>query len=130
MADVKACPQGSFHVGAVAGIDIHRIVGAGLLCCIDELAHHLVAVGAAGILGADGNLLFGALKTISHAAHVHGDGFRHTGGDGGGAAVAHLFIDRHMGVNLPFGDDCVVFQVLGKAQEDTDAELVIQETAL
>ena len=61
----------------------------------DELAQDLIAVGAAGILGAEGDLPLGAGEPLAHAAHVHADGLRHPGGDAGGAAVAHLLIDRH-----------------------------------
>ena len=51
VTDVETGPEGGFHVRAVAGIDVHRVVGTGFLGGIDELAHHFIAVGAAGVLG-------------------------------------------------------------------------------
>ena len=130
MADIHTAAQGCFHVGAVEGIHIHSIVRAGFLRCVDQLAHHLVAVRTAGVLGADGDLLFSALQTVTHAAHVHGNGLRDTCGDGSAAAVAHFFVDGDVGVDLAGGDNLVVCQIFGKAQQNTDTQLVIQETAL
>ena len=130
VADVKACPQGGFHIAAVEGVHIHGVVGLCLLGCGDELTYHIVAVGAAGILGTDGNLLLGALQTVTHTAHVHGNGFRNPLGQGSGAAVTHFFIDGDVEPGFPGGDDLLIRQILGKAQENAHAELVVQETAL
>ena len=91
---------------------------------------HLVAVGAAGILGADGDLPLGAVQTFAHAAHVHGDGLGDTGGNAGAAAMAHFLIDRDVGVELPLRLHACVFQVLGKAQQNAHRQLVVQEAAL
>ena len=60
VADVVARSQGGFHVGAVVGIHIHGVVRAGSLGGGDEPGDHIVAVGAAGILGADADLALGA----------------------------------------------------------------------
>ena len=60
VADVVARSQGGFHVGAVVGIHVHGVVRAGSLGGGDESGDHIVAVGAAGILGADADLALGA----------------------------------------------------------------------
>ena len=79
VADVHTAAQGGFHIGAIEGVNVYCVVCAGLLGSVDQFTHYFVTVGAAGVFGADGNLLFGALQTVAHAAHVHGDGFRDAG---------------------------------------------------
>ena len=112
------------------GIHIHCVVSFRLSGCGNELAHHIVVVGTAGILGANGNLLFGTLQTVTYTTHIHGNHFRHTGRDRSGAAMANLFVNRDMDVSSSFRCQMIVGKVFGKAQEDAYAELVIQETAL
>ena len=51
VTDVKTGTQGGFHIGAVVGVDIHRVIGFRLLGSVNELAYHLVGVRTAGILG-------------------------------------------------------------------------------
>ena len=110
--------QGSLHIGAVVGVHVHRIVRPGAAGSIDELAHHLIAVRAAGVLGADGYLPLGALQPLAHAAHIHADGLRHPLRDIGSAAVAHLLVHRHMEVHMALGDCAGVLKVLGQTQQD------------
>ena len=90
VADIEACPEGGFHIGAVEGIDIHCVIRTGALGGINQLADHLVVVRAVGILGTDGALMLGALAPVAHAAHVHGDGFADAIGDAGAGTVSHL----------------------------------------
>ena len=130
VADVVACPEGGFYVGAVVGVHIHRVVRAGPSGGIDQLGDHLIAVRAAGILGADGDLPLGAVQPFAHAAHIHGNGLGDASGDAGAAAMAHFLIDRDVGVELPLRLNVVILQVFGKAQQDAHRQLVIQEPAL
>mgnify|MGYP002508196898 CR=1 FL=1 len=111
VADIRAGRQRSLHVGAVEGIDIHGVVSFRLLGSFDQLAHHLVAVRTAGVLGADADLPLGAGKPVANASHIHGDCLRHTGGKGTGTAVTHFLIDGHVGIGLSFGNDVIVRQI-------------------
>ena len=60
MADITARPECGLHIRAIEGIHVNRIVRLRFFRRLNELAHHLVAVGAAGILGADGAFPLGA----------------------------------------------------------------------
>ena len=60
VAEVITGALGSFHIGTVVGVDIYRGVGLHFLCRVDQLTDNFVAVRAAGVLGADGDLLLGA----------------------------------------------------------------------
>ena len=106
-------------------VNVERVVGVLLFCRINELANDFVAVGPAGILDADGDLLFRARKPVSHAAHVHADGLRHTGGNRARPAVADLFIDRHVRVDPSCGRFAGVMQVFCQPQQHADGELVV-----
>ena len=130
VADVHAAAQGGFHIRAVVGIHIHRIVSTGFLGGIDELTHHFIGVRAAGVLGANGDLLFGAVQSVTHTAHIHGNGFCHPSGNGCRAAVTYFLVNGDVHIGLAAGHDAVVAEVLGKAQQDANAQLVIQKTAL
>ena len=129
MADVIARAERRFHVGAVVRIDIDGIVRALALGRVDELADDGVAVRAAGILGADGYLPFRAGKAVAHAAHVDADGFRHTLRHGGRTAEANLFIDGHMDIRAARQRLLFGMQVFCKAEQNTDGELIVEETA-
>ena len=88
------------------GVDIHgeiRLLPTG---CVNELGDQGVAVGAAGVLAADGDLTLGAVETLAHTAHVHADGVSHALGEGTGAAVSNFLINRDMGVDAA----CMVLQ--------------------
>ena len=123
--DIKARAERRLHVRAVVRVHVERVVGALFLGRINELAHDLVAVGPAGILDADGDLLFCARKPVSHAAHVHADGLRHAGGNRARPAVADLFVDRHMRVDPSCGRFAGVMQVFCQPQQHADGELVV-----
>ena len=127
--DVKACAEGGFHITAVMGIYIHGIIGAGLLGSSDQLADDFVIVRSAGIFGADGYLLFGALQTVTDTAHIHGNGLGNTGRQRSGAAVTDFFVNGDVQPGSPGRGDLLIRQIFGKAQQDADAEFVIQETA-
>ena len=103
VAHVIARPEGGLHVGAVVGIDVHGVVSAGFPGGFDELSHYFVAVGAAGVLGADGDLLLGAGQAVADTAHVYGNGFCDTCGNGGAATVPHFFVYGYMDVDLTRG---------------------------
>ena len=81
------------------GIHVHRKVDAVFLCGVNQGAHHIIMIRAAGVLCADGNLRFFAGKPVAHAAHIHGKDFGNVSGDGGGAAVSHLFKNGDMLIN-------------------------------
>ena len=100
VADVKACPQGGFHIRAVIGVNIYGIVSTGLFGSVDELAYNFVAVRTTGIFAADGYLTLGTFKTVAYATHIHGNGFRHTGRYRTGATVTDFFINGDLNIGL------------------------------
>ena len=130
MADVRAGVESGLDVGAVVGIDVHGVVRALALCRVDELTDDLIAVGAAGVLGADGDLTLGAAKSVADAAHVHAYRLRDARRDGRGAAVADLLIHGDVYIYAARRGVSAVPDVLRKTQKYPDGELVVKETAL
>ena len=37
VADIKACPEGGLHIGAVVGVHIYGVISAGALGSVNEL---------------------------------------------------------------------------------------------
>lgn len=44
--------------------------------------------------------------------------------------MTDLFIDRHMGVDAAGGRFALIVQIFGKAEQDADGQLVVEEAAL
>ena len=87
VADIVTGAQGGFHIGAVVGVNVHGIVRTASLSGGNQLAHQIVAVRTATILGADADLPLAAVQSIAHAAHIHGNGFGDSPGNRSAAAV-------------------------------------------
>ena len=100
VTDVKACPQGSLHIGAVIGVDIHSVICFRLLCGIDEFAYDLVGVRTAGILGTDTDLTLRAAQAAAYATHINGNRFCDAVGEGTGTAVTNFFINSNVQISL------------------------------
>ena len=112
------------------GVDVHGEVRPGLLRRGDEGGHHLVVIGAAGVLGADGHLRLLTRQPVAHAAHVHADGLGDAGGHGGGAAVPHLLKDGDVMPHPAVQGGLALGQTFGLRQQDGHGQLVVQKTAL
>ena len=97
--------------------------------CIDQLADDLVAVGSAGVLCADRDLLFCALQTVAYAAHINGDRLSNTCGNRTGTTMTYFLIYGDVRIGSAGEYDLVIGQILGKAQQDADRKLIIQKTA-
>ena len=65
VANVTAGAQSGFHVAAIMRIHIHSVIGSFCLGGLNQFAHHLIGVGAAGVLGADGDLPLRAGQPMS-----------------------------------------------------------------
>ena len=102
VANVTAGAQSGFHVAAIMRIHIHSVIGSFCLGGLNQFAHHLIGVGAAGVFGADGDLppvqvrpsptqpMSTEMASVTPCRHRSC------------AAMAHFFINGHMDVNPAF----------------------------
>ena len=130
VADVIAGFQRDFNIGTVVRVDIDRVIGPRGFGCGNEGLRCLIGIRAAGVLGADRYLAFGALQAFADAAHVDGDGIRDADGNSGGAAVPDFFINGDVAPGMALERRLLVVNVLREPEQDADAQLVIQEAAL
>ena len=110
-------------------VDVDRVVEASGFGRRREVAHDVIVVRAARVLGADRNHALGAAEVRTHAAHVDAD---HVAGVRGhdAAAVTDLLVNREQQGNLAAERDLAGGDGAGEADEDRGRELVIQEATL
>ena len=82
------------------------------------------------VLDADGYLTIRAFQTLSDAAHIYGQQFLHIFRSGSTGTMADLLEDGDMLVDFAGQLQILVLYIFSKSQQNSGAELVIQETAL
>ena len=118
MTDVITCPQSSLGIGTIVGINIHSKIQAVSPGGTDQIRHQIVMVRTAAVLGTDGHLVFPALQSVPHTAHVHSEDLGHALRNGSGAAVSYLLIYGKMLVDLSFQLDLLILDIFGVAHQD------------
>ena len=129
VSDVEAGRERGLDIRAVVRVDVDGVVELLGFRCGREVAHDVIVVRAARVLGADRNHALGAAEVRTHATHVDADHvagvLRHDA-----ATVADLLVDREQQGDLAAERDLAGGDGAGKSDEDRGGELVIQEAAL
>ena len=82
-------------------IYINGIIGTYCLCGFNQLAYGIIAVRSAGILSADGHLLFRTFQSVADAPHIDRYCLGNSARLSRGTALADLFINGNVHIHTP-----------------------------
>ena len=101
-----------------------------VLRSLDQGFDYIIMIRPVTVLHADGYLTIRAFQSLSDASHIYGQQFLHILRNGSAGTVADLLKDGDMLVDFAGQLQIFVLYIFSKSQQNSGAELVIQETAL
>ena len=101
-----------------------------VLRCLNQGFDYIIMIRPVSVLHTDGYLTIRAFQSFSDTSHVYGQQFFHIFRSGSAGTVTDFLEDGDMLVDLAGQLQIFVLYIFGKSQQNSGAELVIQETAL
>lgn len=125
VAGIIARPHCCRSIGTIERIDVDCVVEFFLFGQFHQPACHFIIVGTAGILGADGNIIFAAGQVIADTAHVAGDKLIDLGDET--RPVTDLLISREDEDDVLVRLDIVSLHMVDIAEDAGNREFVIEK---